>query len=249
MHKTGNIHGVLPSHVGMEVRFTAVQEELKKKLGLVQEQRATIVSFEFHPDDEQGYEECPPGKIFRPRFLPQGIWMQVHGFKESPIYQEVAETLLQGVDDSDDDGQAEARARGLLLFRPSEQEFTWQSSGSSHAVRRSGFTMTHAYYITSTLSQGQTLRKGVTIDCARNEIAGRAGMSDDQWWLHVYVMLSRATCMRNLLILRPPPREFLERGPPASLKEALHKFDQKAERSRQEAEQLAEAMGLVLPPA
>ena len=29
MHKTGDIHGVLPAHVGMEVRFTAVQEELK----------------------------------------------------------------------------------------------------------------------------------------------------------------------------------------------------------------------------
>ena len=36
MRKTGNIHGVLPAHVGMEVRLTAVTDELKKKLGLVQ---------------------------------------------------------------------------------------------------------------------------------------------------------------------------------------------------------------------
>ena len=98
------------------------------------------------------------------------------------------------------------------------------------------------------LSQGQTLRKGVTIDCARDEDAGRTGKADDQGWLHLYVMFSRATCMRNMLILRPPPREFLERGPPASLREALRTFDETYATSRTEAEQLAEELGFVLPP-
>ena len=160
MHKTGDIHGVLPAHVGMEVRFTAVQEELKKKLGLVQEQRATIVSFEFHPDDERDYEECAPGQLFRPRYLPQGIWMQVHGFKESPIYRELAGLLQQGAEGADDDGEAEARARSLLMFRPNEQEFTWQSTGP-HVAPRSGFAPARAPRLTSALSRGLTLRKGV----------------------------------------------------------------------------------------
>eukprot|EP00959_Pyramimonas_sp_CCMP1952_P132135 2762823-Pyramimonas_sp.AAC.1 len=44
------------------------------------------------------------------------------------------------------------------------------------------------------------------------------------WWLHLYVMTSRATCMRNMLILRPPARECLERGPPASLRKALQEL-------------------------
>ena len=134
------------------------------------------------------------------------------------------------------------------MFRPSEQELTWRSSGP-HVVRHSGFSLTHASYLTSTLSQGQTLRKGVTIDCARDEDAGRTGMSDEQWWLHLYVMFSRATCMRNMLILRPPPREFLERGPPASLRDALREFDKRAARSREEAEHLAAELGFALPPA
>ena len=134
------------------------------------------------------------------------------------------------------------------MFRPSEQEFTWRSSGPQ-VVRRSGFSMTHASYLPSTLSQGQTLRKGVTIDCARDEDAGHTGMDDDVWWLHLYVMFSRATCMRNMLILRPPPREFRERGPPESLREALRKFDEKSENSRAEAEQLAAELGFELPPA
>ena len=98
-------------------------------------------------------------------------------------------------------------------------------------------------------SQGQTLHKGVTIDCARDEDAGCAGMSDKQWWLHLYVVFSRATRMRNMLILRPPPREFLERGPPASLRKALLEFDKRAVLSRAEAEQLAAELSFVLPPA
>ena len=42
LHNTGHIHGVLPAHVGMEVRFTM---KLNSAVGLVQEQRATIVVF------------------------------------------------------------------------------------------------------------------------------------------------------------------------------------------------------------
>ena len=44
LHTTGHIHGVLPAHVGMRVRFTM---KLNSRLGLVQEQRATIVDFLF----------------------------------------------------------------------------------------------------------------------------------------------------------------------------------------------------------
>ena len=55
--------------------------------------------------------------------------------------------------------------------------------------------------------------------------------------------------MRNMLILRPPAREFLERGPPASLRKALQEFDKRAVDSRTEAEQLAAELGFVLPPA
>ena len=42
---------------------------------------------------------------------------------------------------------------------------------------------------------------------------------------------------------------FLECGPPASLREALRKFEEKSENSRAEAEQLAAELGFELPPA
>eukprot|EP00959_Pyramimonas_sp_CCMP1952_P395066 8277383-Pyramimonas_sp.AAC.1 len=97
-------------------------------------------------------EECAPGQLFRPRCLPQEIWMQLHGFMESSIYKEVAEVLLQSAEGADDDGAAQARARSSLVFRPCEQELTRRSSGP-RVARRSGFTPTHAPYLTSTLSR------------------------------------------------------------------------------------------------
>ena len=73
-------------------------------------------------------------------------------------------------------------------------------------------------------------------------------MDDAEWWLHLYVMFSRATCMGDMLLLRPPPRNLLERGPPKSVKAALESFAKKASDSAAAAELLLATMGLPLPP-
>ena len=199
-HHTGHIHGVLPAHVGMRVRFAI---KLNSTLGLVQEQKATIVGFLFEHSDQARYLACAPGEIFRPRFQPAGIWLQVDKFVESPTADE-AMPFLGDPDGSPDDSDQRERARGLLFFKPVEVEFKWRSS-ETHTVRRIGFPLTHERFLTSTACQGQTIRTGVTIDCARIEPAGKQGASDEQWWLHLYVMLSRTTCMEDMLLLRPPP--------------------------------------------
>ena len=108
--------------------------------------------------------------------------------------------------------------------------------------------MTHANYLTSTASQGQTIRTGVTIDCARVAPAGKQGMADEDWWLHLYVMFSRATCMEDMLLLRPPPRELLEAGPPKNVRQALERFDQRIAASTEAAAKLAAELGIPLPP-
>ena len=128
-----------------------------------------------------------------------------------------------------------------------ESVFSWRSS-ETHTVRCTGFPLTHANYLTSTASQGQTIRTGVTIDCARIEPKGNQGTKDADWWLHFYVMFSRATCMEDMLLLRPPPREILEAGPPASVREALQRFEQQTAQSKEDALALAGMLGMSLPP-
>jgi len=156
----------------MRVRFGI---KLNSQLGLVQEQRASIVGFLFKEEDRLRYDQAAAGELFRPRYQPAGIWLDVDDFEDSPIWEEA----LPYVQDAASDSRAEQakRAKGLLLFDPVEAEFTWRSS-EPHAVRRTGFPLTHARFLTSTSAQGQTIRTGVTIDCARLEQQGPLGMKD-----------------------------------------------------------------------
>ena len=96
-------------------------------------------------------------------------------------------------------------------------------------------------------SQGQTIRAGVTIDCARNEPQENRGTSDDEWWLNLYVMFSRVTRVEDLLLLRPPPRQLLERGPPASVREALRRFERVEAETVAGALRKAQAFGINVP--
>ena len=81
--------------------------------------------------------------------------------------------------------------------------------------------------------------QGVIVD------AGCKDPSDmDNLWLHLYVMLSRATTSENLLVIRDPGVEFLSRGPPADLATRLRNFEHRTQTIRREAGTLARGLGL-----
>ena len=83
----------------------------------------------------------------------------------------------------------------------------------------------------------------VTIDCARlPPTAAETDMDDDA---HLYVMFSRGTRMSDMLLLRPPPHALLERGPPASVREQLQKFADRADVCRQGALLIARDFGMM----
>ena len=128
-----------------------------------------------------------------------------------------------------------------------EATLSWLVSSEAYSAQRFGFMLTHAHYLTTTASQGQTIRAAVTIDCARNEPQGQRGTTDDAWWLNLYVMFSRVTRVSDMLLLRPPPRTLLERGPPASVREALQRFEKTERDTVADAVLLAKRFGILLP--
>ena len=73
---------------------------------------------------------------------------------------------------------------------------------------------------------------------------GATPKHDDDWWLELYVMLSRATRLEDLLLVRAPPSSFLLRGPPADLKRQLDRFAERAEACRVSAAAVAVELGL-----
>ena len=219
----------------MRVRFTG---KFNAAYGLVQEQKASIVDFVFHEDDVARYRQTGPGELFKPKRMPTGLWLQVDDFADSPSWASLKDHIPE-----------EKVARGLYCMPLMETEFVWETSSENHSVKRFGYMLTHANYLTTTASQGQTIRAAVTIDCARNEPQGNRGMSDDEWWLNLYVMFSRATRMEDMLLLRPPPRQLLERGPPASVREALRRFERVEAETIAAAIRKAQEFGILLPSA
>ena len=80
------------------------------------------------------------------------------------------------------------------------------------------------------------------IDCARRT-DGPHPMDDEAWWLDLYVMLSRATKLDDLLLLRAPEPEFLLRGPPKGLQQQFKVFDKRVVDCRKKATERAKELG------
>ena len=71
--------------------------------------------------------------------------------------------------------------------------FKWRA----YAVHRAASPPTHGAVRTATACQGKTLSDGVVVDCARRE-SGAYPVEEDEWWLHLYVMLPRSTSLDDL---------------------------------------------------
>ena len=74
------------------------------------------------------------------------------------------------------------------------------------------------------LQEGQKECVNVMVDLRR---AG--GLEDDDWWLAIYVMLTRARKLENLILLGMTDQveDLLRRGPPAYLRELTDKLEAK----------------------
>ena len=89
------------------------------------------------------------------------------------------------------------------------------------------------------------MRAGVLIDCGRHE-SGTTAKEDADWWLDIYVMLSRATRLSDLLLIRAPPVTFLLQGPPPDVKQRLKDFSDRACDCRKQARKLTKKLGFEL---
>ena len=222
---TGGMHGMLPLHLGMRIRLL---EHLDLKRKLVKDAEGEVVHVAINPRDQDEVDRAKAEN--RPaylRFLPFGVWVRMDKYRAAPFRDRLAEHA-EGVGLSD--------AAQLVFIEPqTSSPFDFRK----HKVTRTGLQISHAMVLTSTACQGRTMHEGVIID------AGYKDADDmDGFWLHLYVMLSRATTSDNLLMIRDPGLDFLSRGPPADLAARLREFGARTERCRKAAVKLAQDLGL-----
>ena len=222
---TGGIHGMLPLHIGMRIRLL---EHLDLEKGLVKDAEGDIVHVAINPADEEevraAKRECRPAYL---RDLPFGVWVRMEKYTAAPFCE-----VLEGIADTLD----KTATQSLVFIVPqTSAAFTWRK----HKVTRTGWPFSHGRVITSTACQGRTMRQGVIIDAGSKDPNEK-----DNWWLHLYVMLSRATSAKDILLVRAPDVEFLTQGPPADLAARLRIFQARTAACRREAERLARELGL-----
>ena len=228
------MHGLLGVHLGMRMRLL---ELLDKHHGLVKDAEGVVVRVEVDPRDQEAVDAAAASGVGHAqeiylRHLPLGIWLRMDKYKNSPCAKILEE---------DQPGAfAAEHTNSLYWMLPTTTitPFKWRE----FAVHRTGFPITHANVRTSTACQGKTLSDGVVVDCARRE-SGQHPLEEDDWWLHLYVMLSRATSLDNVLLLRAPEADFLLRGPPTDLRARLAVFGGRVKDTRAKAEKLAQSMG------
>ena len=165
--------------------------------------------------------------------LPLGVWVMMDKYQGAPFGKSLHNWTHGSFD--------ETLADNLVFIEPHTtiRPFKWRG----FTITRTGFAFSHARVRTSTACQGKTLEGGVIIDCARKE-DGQHPMEPSDWWLHLYVMLSRATSLDDLLLLRAPDSSFLLQGPPPQLAEKLQIFTERVDNCREHAAQLAADLGL-----
>jgi len=106
IHNTGNLHGILPLHVGMRVRFT---HALSSVDGLVKERQGTVEKVVVHEDDEEhmhgGFCTVQLTKMIH------GAWVLCDDFDDAPLASVTAGFLKMKGEEVD---TASERAKGLV---------------------------------------------------------------------------------------------------------------------------------------
>ena len=226
---TGGMHGLLPVHVGMSLRLLS---HLDLEQGLVKDAEGEVVHVVVNPADEGLVEAAlAAGKphVYL-KHVPVGFWVKMKKFGGAP-FGDILEAAV--------DGLPRSAAESLVFLEPhTSAPFKFRG----HVVTRTGFPISHGRVMTSTACQGRTMHTGVVVDCGRHT-DGATPKDNDDWWLDLYVMLSRATRLDDLLLIRPPPSDFLLRGPPAGMKQQVERFSARAESCRASAAALAAELG------
>ena len=71
--------------------------------------------------------------------------------------------------------------------------------------------------------------QGMSMDAAQMILTPPTNMGKEDWWLHVYVMLSRVRAAKQVLIFGElPPQWLFEEGPPKWIVEGLSKLQHMA---------------------
>ena len=198
IHNTGKLPGILLVHTDMVVRLSDV---MAPGLGLVKDKLGKVLDVVLHERDHKTLKDMPAGyRLFVPEYMAKGIWVQLQNYKRSPLSAHIIpDADLEGGDEETTEQKADKLMAHSVVFIELHNanfkcDININGAHETVEVLRWQFPLVHGMLRTAYAAQGLTLHGGVVVDLRR---AG--GMIDDDWWLAIYVMLSRARQLKNLI--------------------------------------------------
>ena len=241
IHDTAHLHTLLPLYSGQRVRLT---EKISPEHRIVQETEGTLIFVVPDPAER----ELPRTGEVAMAYCPLGAWVCIDDCNTAPLAGELEgkvdstarEALNQflAVDPralAQVDSKVKPIRERLVFIGAVTRTLSRNIAGKKWLIRRRQLPLTSAMDRTIQSSQGKTFRGCVIGDM------GNMNADRDAFWSALYVLLSRATRMEDLLLFRCPSKDFFDKGPPQYLKaflKRLHQENGTIEAGRQKGNEL-----------
>ena len=186
----------------------------------MQEATGTVLSLVLDPA-EPAQQPDEHGNVIL-QFVPLGVWMHMDACVTAPLATELLKRIPRIHDQAGVPKEKEGHHfTEHIIFVPCVQRsFKKLLAGKSWSIRMRQLPFSSAKDRTIPSSQGMTLDDAATV-----VDMGIFNTQRDDYWLNLYVALSRATRLSDLFIFRSPPKSFFDQGPPAYLRDALAELE------------------------
>jgi hypothetical protein len=221
MSSTGRLLGMCPLFVGMRVRLTA---KLSAKYSIVHDAPGTVVAFVF--DAREPIASSPHGPLGQGHvklvYMPQAVLVQFDGLKVDVGYGE-----------------------GIVAVTPVKSAWVYKTHHMQHGQRMPKEMAMSRTQIPLAPERVRTVQtaQGLSMDSATMFLQRPGNMNEDDWWLHVYVMISRVRTSPQVLVYGLPPLSLFQRGPPSFLAEGMNRLERLATQHAILARRAREALG------
>ena len=222
--KMGHRMTFLGIYQGMRVRLMA---KLSVKHGLMQDAVGTVVDIQFHGNEfgidakddwrhNPDHDAWSRGYVYLKK-LPSAILVRFDNYTVDVGF---------GV--------------GVVVLRPTKCTWKFLTHDVTEAGRKPREVTVIRYQFALAPEKIRTAQsgQGMSMGALTAMLDVNHGMDPEQWWFHVYVILSRARHIGHLLLYGLPPKSLFESGPPAWLRERLKEFDLRIRDTEQRAEGL-----------
>ena len=236
---TGKLLGLLPLFEGMRLRLT---QRVSRAQNLVQDASGILRGVEFHEKEDTTWLEDSTHPAWERgyvvlEYMPRALFIAMDDHVPNPKRKDEAGRLSPFAGTR----LAEGLETGVMILTPATMDtepLRIGNDGRKVVLSRTQMGVTVEPVRTVQAAQGMSVEY-LEADCIRPSWM----VSDDDYWVHLYVIFSRARRMDRMLIRNPPDKAFLERGPSKKVLRELRRLEAMARTTSRKAAEAREFLG------